>query len=97
MGEWFESLPSTSLGRGNFSLMMDVSGKFFTGTWTYGAADAAVAGTWNEPRLSYTRPSDVQCFASNGYITGVFQAVTCWCLIACMMSFTDLGVRAHCV
>ena len=77
VGEWFESVPSTSLGRGNFSLVLDVSGSYFTGTWWYGGDSTNVAGTWNEPRLSYTRPSNLQCFWTGGYTAGT----SCGCAL----------------
>ena len=77
LGEWFESVPSTSLGRGNFSLVLDVSGSYFTGTWWYGGDSTNVAGTWNEPRLSYTRPSNLQCFWTGGYTAGT----SCGCAL----------------
>ena len=64
-GEWWEvGTASDAANYGNWSLSLDPSGTNFTGTWTYGA-DTTVAGTWAEQRLSYKRPSDIECFASS--------------------------------
>ena len=100
VGEWFESVPSTSLGRGNFSLVLDVSGSYFTGTWWYGGDSTNVAGTWNEPRLSYTRPSNLQCFWTGGYTAGTSCgcALCAWrCVCECPCLIVMLTVVVLCV
>lgn len=64
-GEWWEVGTASDVPNyGNWSLSLDSSGHNFTGTWTYGS-QTAVAGTWAEQRLSYKRPSDTECFASD--------------------------------
>ena len=73
VGEWWEvGLASDTPNRGNFTLTM-ASATSFTGTWTYGDS-TDVAGTWNEARISSTRPSDLECFVTSsgtGALCGV--------------------------
>ena len=80
VGEWFEVGVATSeVNRGNFTLMMGDDGSSFTGTWTYGPT-GVVAGSWNETRLSNTRPADGECFASSAGPDGAccsFRARKC--------------------
>jgi len=69
VGEWWEvGTPRATLNRGNFTLTLGANGTSFTGTWSYGAT-GVVAGAWNETRLSMTRPSKQQCFASQAGAT----------------------------
>jgi len=70
VGEWFEVGDAAAVpNHGNFTLTMGGDGATFTGSWMYGASEQ-VAGTWNETRLDWNRPSDVQCFASQAGVSG---------------------------
>lgn len=79
-GEWWEGgFADTSLNRGNFTLTM-TSGSAFTGTWGYGPS-LDNGGTWDESRLSTSRPTDVQCFLSTASPTGMLcVAGACPCV-----------------
>ena len=71
MGERFEvGLPTSAENSGNFTLAMANDGASFIGTWTYGSAASAVAGTWDEQRVSAVRPSDQECFSSPATVAG---------------------------
>ena len=94
-GEWYEAMPSTSLGRGNFTMTMSADGSYFTGSWGYGSS-MSDGGSWSEPRLSYTRPSDMSCFATTGSVAGAcvvgWSQSTCGC-VRVLWSMTGSGVR----